>query len=125
MSAELEKLGSHRTWGKCRGKVKKLKQDNKKAVDSSNETGRKRKTLKCLEEMDAVLGHRLSITPPVMISSTKSDQDIGEEEQEVLDDDGIDDTSTLTQVNMFLDVNYFVLSFSALCRMLIYLRKRW
>ena len=119
MSAELAKRGYHRTWDKCRDKVKKLKQDYKKVVDNNNETGRKRKTFKYLEELDAVLGHRLSITPPVTISSTKSDQDRDEEEQEVLgDDDGsIDNTNNMNQVSMFLDVSYFVLIFSALSRM--------
>ena len=43
MSAELEKRGYHRSWEKCREKVKKLKQEYKKIVDNNNETGKKRK----------------------------------------------------------------------------------
>ena len=105
MSAELEKLGYRRTWDKCRDKVKKLKQEYKKVVDNNNETGRKRKTFKFMEEMDAILGHRPSITPPVTISSTKTDQESDEEDQDVWSDDaGIEDSSTTGQVSMFLDV---------------------
>ena len=105
MSAELGKLGYRRTWDKCRDKVKKLKQEYKKVVDNNNETGRKRKTFKFMEEMDAVLGHRPSITPPVTVSSAKSDQETNEEEQEVSSDDaGIEESSTMGQVSMFLDV---------------------
>ena len=105
MSAELKKLGYHRTWDKCRDKVKKLKQDYKKVVDNNNETGRKRETFKFLKEMDAVLGHRPSITPPVTISSAKIDEETDEEEQETWSDDaGIEDTRCMSQVSMFLDV---------------------
>ena len=61
ISEELEKVSYRRMWDtctcKCRGTVKKVKQDDKKVVDNKNTVGRERKSFKFLEAMDAVLGH--------------------------------------------------------------------
>ena len=109
MSAELEKCGYRRSWDKCRDKVKKLEQEYKKVVDNNNETGRKRRTFKFMEEMDVVLGHRPAIIPPVTISSSAtSDQETDEEEQQVRSDhEASEDPSCMDKFSLFFDIHSY------------------
>ena len=87
--------------------MKKLKQKVQKVVDYNNETGRKRKTFKYLEDMGVMLGPRPAILPPVTILSgreyRKTDLD-QEEEGESGDSSGKEDSP----VNISEECMYFI-----------------
>ena len=71
ISKTLAEKGYTRTWDQCRQKVKKLRKDYKDVVDNNSETGRKRKTFKYFDEMDAILGSRPATKPSITICSDK------------------------------------------------------
>jgi len=58
--------GFTRSGPQCREKVKKLRGEYK-IKDGLKQTGNKRKTCKFYEELDNVMGHKLAISPPVVL----------------------------------------------------------
>ena len=70
----LESTGVQRTAVQCREKIKKLKAEYKQIKNHNNRSGRNRKTCKFLPQLDAILGHRPSTIPPVVLDSSSSNQ---------------------------------------------------
>ena len=71
ISERMKEKGYTRTMDQCRQKMKKLRKDYKDVVDNNNETGRKRKTFKFFEEIDAIFGCRPATKPNVTVCSDK------------------------------------------------------
>ena len=69
ISAKLLEKGFQRSIAQCREKVKKLKKAYRKVVDNNNFTGRKRKSCKFFDELDAILGVKPATKPSLDISS--------------------------------------------------------
>ena len=88
ISQKLQEKGYERTWDQCRQKMKKLRKDYKDVVDNNGETGRKRKTFKYFDEIDAVLGCRPATRPNIIVSSSGG---IEEEKDECSDGNESDD----------------------------------
>ena len=53
------------------GEKKKLKGDYRKIKAHNDRSGRNRKTYKCLEQLDSILGHRPVSQPPVVLQSVQ------------------------------------------------------
>ena len=68
----LESGGIQRTAVKCREKIKKLKAEYKQIKNHNNRSGRNGKTCKFLPQLYAILGHRSSTTPPVVLYSSSN-----------------------------------------------------
>lgn len=79
----MKEKGHNRTLDQCRQKVKKLRKDYKYVVDNNKETGRKRKTFKYFEEMDAILGCRPATKPSLLVCSENIMGQEGESENDV------------------------------------------
>ena len=58
-----------KTADQCNSKIRKLKLEYRKIKDSRNKTGTERKEWKFFDAMDAVLGHKPAIEPPVVVES--------------------------------------------------------
>jgi len=69
ISREMATAGFTRSGPQCREKVKKLRGKYKKIKDGLKQTGNKRKTCKFYEELDNVMGHKLAISPPVILDT--------------------------------------------------------
>ena len=69
----LREAGFNRTFEQCREKMKKLRGEYKKVKDKRNETGQGRfPEWEFYDAMDAVMGHKHSTEPPVVIESMPS-----------------------------------------------------
>ena len=69
----LHEAGFNRTFEQCREKMKKLRGEYKKIKDKRNETGQGRfPEWEFYDAMDAVMGHKHSTEPPVVIESMPS-----------------------------------------------------
>ena len=69
----LREAGFNRTFEQCREKMKKLKGEYKKVKDKYNETGQGHfPEWEFYDAMDAVIGHKHSTEPPVVIESMPS-----------------------------------------------------
>ena len=76
LGRELQKTGSDKTAEQCRAKIKKLKLDYRKVKDKHYKTGEGRSTWKFFDTMDAVLGHRSTTRPSVVLdTSEQPDED--------------------------------------------------
>ena len=69
ISARLAERDVVRTADQCREKVKKLRWEYKQIRDHNNVSGRNRKTIRFLPQLDAILGHRPSTQPKSVIES--------------------------------------------------------
>ena len=69
ISARLAERDVVRTADQCREKVKKLHGEYKQIRDHNNVSGRNRKTIRFLLQLDAILGHRPSTQPKSVIES--------------------------------------------------------
>lgn len=91
----LESGGIERTPVQCREKIKKLKAEYKQIKNHNNRSGRNRKTCKFLPQLDAILGHRPSTTPPVVLDSCSSSSNQNEQHNE-----GVRSPTTNTPTSM-------------------------
>ena len=66
---ELKDAGFSRTVEQCRAKMKKLKAEYKKVVDTHSNTGERRKVWKYYDAMDQILGGRPAISPAVIVDT--------------------------------------------------------
>ena len=69
ISARLAERDVVRTADQCREKVKELRGEYKQIRDHNNVSGRNRKTIRFLPQLDAILGHRPSTQPKSVIES--------------------------------------------------------
>ncbi len=81
IAKKMREQGYERDIIQCRNKIKNLKKDYRTAKDNNNETGRGRKTCKFFNELDSILGHRPATTPPVVLDTGSSSQDVNENSQ--------------------------------------------
>ena len=81
LAREMMAAGYQRNSVQCRDKIKKLRQEYKRVKDHNNWTGRGRKTMKFMEKMDEILGHKPATKPEVVL-------DTSEEEITVLESSG-------------------------------------
>ena len=79
---QLKDAGHERTVEQCRSKMKKLKQDYRKIVDSNNKTGQERKTLKFYDALDAILGPKPTTRPPIVVDTLEGDGEAGDSAHE-------------------------------------------
>lgn len=86
IAKQMQVKDSNKTGEQCRAKMKKMKLEYRKIKDNHNKTGRGRKNWKFLEAMDAILGHRPTTRPTVLLdTSEKQDEqesDVGDELEE-------------------------------------------
>ena len=82
IAKELQKTGSEKTAEQCRTKLKKLKLDYRKVKDKQNQTGRGRTSWRYFDAMDAVLAHRPTTRPSVVLDTTNSSVEGREEPEE-------------------------------------------
>ena len=52
-----------------KNKIKKMKKDYRACRDYNNRSGNNRRTIEYMDELDAILGHRPSVSPRVMLQS--------------------------------------------------------
>ena len=83
LARELLKRGSDKTAEQCKAKIKKLKIDYRKVKDKHNRTGENRSNWKFFDAIDAVLGHRPTTRPPVVLDTSEQPE---EDEEERLDE---------------------------------------
>ena len=70
IAADLHDASFERTGKQCQDKIKKLKGDYRKVKDKRNKTGEGRyPEWDYFDSMDAILGHRPAMQPPVVVSS--------------------------------------------------------
>lgn len=69
IASRLKDLGYERTAVQCREKIKKLKGEYRKICTHNNLTGRNRKTIRHLDQLDSILGHRPAQQPSVLLQS--------------------------------------------------------
>ena len=82
IAKELQKTGSEKTAEQCRTKLKKLKLDYRKVKDKQNQTGRGRTSWRYFDAMDAVLAHRPTTRPSVVLDTANSSVEGREEPEE-------------------------------------------
>ena len=73
IAGEMTDSGYERSYQQCRDKIRKLKGDYKKEKDRHGNTGEGRTTWEYFDVMDAILGHRPTTRPPVIIGSSVAD----------------------------------------------------
>ena len=78
--SELQKTGSDKTAEQCRAKMKKMKGDYRKVKDKHNQTGESRSNWKFFEAIDAILVHRPTTKPVVVLDTSLQPEDDEEEE---------------------------------------------
>ena len=71
ISAELASEGFDRNAAQIKNKMKKMKQCYKECKDHNSKSGNNRKVIDYFDELDAILGHRPSVFPSVMLESMR------------------------------------------------------
>ena len=79
---QLKDAGHERTVEQCGSKMKKLKQDYRKIVDSNNKTGQERKTRKFYDALNAILGPKPTTQPPIVVDTLEGDGETGDSAHE-------------------------------------------
>ena len=100
LAKELQKKGIDKTAEQCRAKMKKLKVDYRKVKDKHNKTGESRSNWKFFDTMDAVLGHRPTTRPPVVLDTSEQPDDYDEVGSE---EDGEEDKVCTEQSDLHLE----------------------
>ena len=105
IAKEMRDSGYERSYQQCRDKIKKLKGEYKKEKDRHGDTREGRTTWEYFDAMDAILGHRPSTKPPVVIDSLdttdtaqSSTQDRDEDEAEDVEEKN-DETGSSASLN--------------------------
>ena len=91
---EVQKTGSDKTAKQCRAKIRKLKLDYRKVKDKPNKTGESRSTWKFFDTTDAVLGHRPTTRPSVVLDTSEQPDENNEGRSE---EDGEEDKGSVEQ----------------------------
>lgn len=95
-----KKKGIDKTAEQCRAKMKKLKVDYRRVKDKHNKTGESRSNWKFFDTMDAVLGHRPTTRPPVVLDTSEQPDDYDEVGSE---EDGEEDKGSTEQSDLHLE----------------------
>ena len=74
ISKEMTESGHDRNPIQIKYKIKKMKKDYRACRDHNNRSGNNRKTIEHMDELDAILGHRPSVSPRVMLQSMAQPQ---------------------------------------------------
>ena len=69
ISREMAEGGHDRNPIQIKNKIKKMKKDYRACRDYNNRSGNNRRTIEYMDELDAILGHRPSVSPRVMLQS--------------------------------------------------------
>lgn len=88
ISKKLQENGFERDWQQCKAKIKNLKFEYKRVKDHNSVTGNGRKTCKFYEKLDAILGHRPSSAPSVLMDAGSSSLSAAEPLQDSPEEDG-------------------------------------
>ena len=70
ISKEMEAVGYKRTAVQCRDKIKKLRAEYKRVKDHNGLTGRGTRKWRYYDSIDAILGHRPSTRPPIVLDTS-------------------------------------------------------
>ena len=93
LSRKLETAGFTRTAIQCREKIKKLRQEYKKVKDNNGLTGRGTKRWIYFDQLDAILGHRPAMAPPIVLDTSSAEVRV---ERTITDND--DEPEDVTEV---------------------------